>query len=79
MAITVDPGGKLVLGGRFTAVNGQAKDRFARLLPDGGLDEEFGTLSGANGDVLAMAMQPDSAFFKEQLAEARKKLDAEDR
>ena len=39
--IVLDGGGNIYIGGRFGAVNGAARQGFARLLPDGSLDDAF--------------------------------------
>jgi uncharacterized delta-60 repeat protein len=51
------PDGKIVLGGEFTSVAGQPRNRIARLNPDGSLDASFNP--GAGGTVNALAIQPD--------------------
>ena len=52
--------GKIVIGGRFTSVNGTTRNRIARLNSDGTLDDSFlATGSGINGDVFSSASQPD--------------------
>ena len=39
--IVLDGGGNINIGGRFSSVNGAARQGFARLLPDGSLDDTF--------------------------------------
>jgi len=51
--------GKLVLGGKFTAVAGVARGRIARLQANGALDTSFDPGAGANWTVFAVALQPD--------------------
>ncbi|GEM_PF-4089426 len=51
--------GKIVIGGAFTSYNGEPRGHVARLMPDGGLDANFDTSNGPNGDVLSLAIQPD--------------------
>ncbi len=58
-AIAVQPDGKLVIGGEFTAVNGVPRNNLARLNPDGSLDTVFGLGAGVNGRIEAMLLQPD--------------------
>jgi uncharacterized delta-60 repeat protein len=62
-AIAVQPDGKVVIGGFFTDVNGETRNRIARLNKDGTLDTLFGTGPGiqgtANAGVFALAAQPD--------------------
>ncbi|MEX1132391.1 MAG: T9SS type A sorting domain-containing protein [Flavobacteriales bacterium] len=57
--IAVQPDGKVLIGGFFSAVNGAARIRVARLNTDGSVDTGFTTGAGASGSVLAMALQAD--------------------
>ncbi|NBV24849.1 MAG: hypothetical protein EBS05_23385, partial [Proteobacteria bacterium] len=57
-AITVQPDGKLLLVGGFTAFNGLQANRIARLNPDGSIDTTVNFGTGANNFVSAMAVQP---------------------
>jgi uncharacterized delta-60 repeat protein len=57
-ALTLQTDGKLLIGGNFNAVNGQARSRVARLNADGSLDTSFNPGSGANGFVTALVLQP---------------------
>jgi len=57
-AIAVQPNGKILIGGDFTAVNGTPRSRVARLNADGTLDQIFmNGLSGANAAVTSVALQ----------------------
>jgi len=56
-ALAIQPDGKILLGGAFTTINGQARHYLARLLPDGALDPTF--TPSANQAVWAIAVQPD--------------------
>jgi uncharacterized delta-60 repeat protein len=60
LAAVIQPDGKIVIGGRFSAVNGIARNNIARLNDDGTLDRTFaeGTARGVNGQVNALAIQP---------------------
>ena len=59
-SLAVQPNGKIVIGGSFTNVNGQARNRIARLNPNGSLDTAFlSGLAGPNSDVAGVAIQPD--------------------
>src|SRR5262245_43092698 len=59
-AIAVQVDGKIVVGGAFSQVGGQARGNIARFNADGSLDQTFlVSRVGANGDVLAVAVQPD--------------------
>jgi uncharacterized delta-60 repeat protein len=51
--------GRVVIGGDFTAVNNIALGHVARLLPNGTPDPGFNPGAGADGNVLAVAVQPD--------------------
>ncbi len=57
--MTLQPDGKIIVGGYFTAFNSTSRGRLARLDVDGGLDGAFGTGTGANSTIRAMALQPD--------------------
>ena len=57
-ALALQAGGKLVIGGEFTAYGGLAINRIARLNPDGGVDTQFQPGTGANAVILTMALQP---------------------
>ncbi|MDO7847833.1 hypothetical protein Q5H92_15815 [Hymenobacter sp. M29] len=61
-ALAVQPDGKVLVGGDFTAYNGNAAapDYVLRLHPDGALDTGFNPSGGgANGIVRALALLPD--------------------
>ena len=65
-ALAVQPDGKIVVGGDFTTLGGggtgtTARNRIARLNPDGSLDPAFNP--GANDSVLALAVQPDGKIL----------------
>ncbi len=49
------PDGRLVIAGRFTSVQGSLALRTARLLPTGAVDATYGSRTGPDGDVLALA------------------------
>jgi uncharacterized delta-60 repeat protein/uncharacterized repeat protein (TIGR01451 family) len=57
-AIAVQPDGKILIGGEFTAVDGQSRQRLARLNRNGTVDQTFdpGLINGA---VRAIVVQPD--------------------
>jgi uncharacterized delta-60 repeat protein/uncharacterized repeat protein (TIGR01451 family) len=59
-ALALQLDGKVLLGGAFTNVAGQARSRLARLNTDGSLDLAFNVGSGANGTVFALALQADT-------------------
>jgi uncharacterized delta-60 repeat protein len=53
--------GKILIGGLFTQVNGQARASLARLLPDGSLDPTF--VGGADSAVEVIVEQADGRFL----------------
>lgn len=53
--ITVQPDGKILIGGEFTEVNGVARSRIARLNADGTLDTSFN--ASADGPVYSIVVQ----------------------
>ncbi len=57
LALAVQPDGKILIGGRFTKVNGVTRNYLARLNPDGALDTGFN--AHADGYVDALALRPD--------------------
>lgn len=58
-ALAVEPGGRILLGGAFTAVDGVARSGVARLESNGALDTSFNAGCGANDRVVALGLQPD--------------------
>jgi uncharacterized delta-60 repeat protein len=56
-ALAVQSDGRIVLCGAFTAYNGTARNRVARLNADGTLDGAFDSSSGANTDLYSLAVQ----------------------
>ncbi len=65
LALALQADGKLVAGGDFTLANGLARNRLARLLPNGALDLTFLTpnTAGANAPVRALASQTDARIL----------------
>jgi uncharacterized delta-60 repeat protein len=57
LAAVVQADGKIVIGGRFSAVNGIVRNNIARLNPDGTLDRSFAEQEGVNGQVNALVLQ----------------------
>ena len=59
-AVVVQPDGKIVIGGKFSEVNGVPRNNLARLNADGSLDRSFADkeVQGVNGQVSALALQP---------------------
>ena len=58
LAAVVQTDGKIVIGGRFGAVNGIVRNNIARLNADGTLDRSFAEQEGLNGQVNALVIQP---------------------
>jgi uncharacterized delta-60 repeat protein len=55
--------GRIILGGAFTAVNGTALNRLARLNTDGSLDMTFNPGAGASDMILSLAIQNDGMIL----------------
>lgn len=55
--------GRVVIGGEFTSISGQARKNVARLLPDGSVDPEFNPGAGPNAVVYSAAAQTDSRIL----------------
>lgn len=49
--VATQPDGKVIIGGIFQSINGVARNRIARLNPDGSVDSSFNPGTGANSDV----------------------------
>jgi uncharacterized delta-60 repeat protein/prepilin-type N-terminal cleavage/methylation domain-containing protein len=63
-AVAVQPDGRILIGGNFTAVNGTTRNRIARLNTDGTLDTTFANgLAGANDTVQTIALQTDGRIL----------------
>jgi uncharacterized delta-60 repeat protein len=58
-ALVIQSDGKILIAGRFTTVLSASRNRIARLNSDGTLDGSFDPGTGANGNIRAMALQPD--------------------
>jgi uncharacterized delta-60 repeat protein len=65
LAAAIQADGKIVIGGRFSAVNGIGRNNIARLNDDGTLDRTFADLPvhGVNGQVNALALQPQGGII----------------
>jgi predicted outer membrane repeat protein len=59
--LALQPDGKILVGGEFTSLGGQARNYIGRLHPDGRLDETFNP--NANNYVYALALQPNGAIL----------------
>jgi len=62
-ALSLDASGNIVAGGQFHSFNGSLYNGIARLLPNGTVDPTFNPGYGANGAVLATAIQPDGKIL----------------
>ena len=62
-AITLQPDGKILIGGAFTNVNDVPRRGIARLWPDGRLDTTFTNGAGADAAVRAIAVQSDGRIL----------------
>jgi uncharacterized delta-60 repeat protein len=64
-AIAIQPDGKILISGNFTSVNGEARNRLARLNHDGTLEDinTFNIGSGPDGIVTSVALQSDGKIF----------------
>lgn len=60
-AAALQPDGKIIIGGQFTAVNGTSRQSLARLNPDGSLDNNF--TPSANFQVGTVVLQPDGKIL----------------
>jgi len=56
-ALALQPDGRIVVGGAFTAYDGTPRPRIARLMPTGALDASFDPGSGLDGPVEAVALR----------------------
>jgi uncharacterized delta-60 repeat protein len=63
LAVALQKDGKILIGGKFTGVNGVACPHVARLQADGRLDAEFKPGSGPNETVQSIAVQPDGKIL----------------
>ena len=59
LTMTLQPDGKLLIGGEFISFNGAGRGGIERLNSDGSLDSGFDPGSGVSGGVYAIARQPD--------------------
>lgn len=59
--VAVQPDGKIIIGGAFTSVGGQARNRVARLNADGTVDTTFNPNVG--GTVNTLLLQPDGKIL----------------
>ena len=61
----LQPDGKILLAGQFTSINGQPRNRIARLNPNGTVESTntFNPGTGANADVFSAMWQPDGKIL----------------
>jgi uncharacterized delta-60 repeat protein len=66
-SITLQPDGKILVGGDFTTYNGATRNRIIRLNSDGTIDNTFnigpGTAGGFTGEVRTITLQPDGKIL----------------
>ena len=63
LAATLQPDGKIILGGVFTDINGVLGNGIAKLNSNGSVDTTFNTPSGSNNNVEEFAFQPDGKIL----------------
>lgn len=62
-AIALQLDGRILIAGSFSTYNGTNRSHIARLNSDGSLDPSFDPGNGANGDINALAVQPDGGIL----------------
>lgn len=62
-ATTLQPDGKILIGGEFGSYDATNRNAIARVNPDGSLDASFAPSSGANDTVFAIVGQPDGKII----------------
>lgn len=62
-AIALQQDGKILIGGDFLTYDGTPCNRIVRLNEDGSIDTSFTTDGGPNGNVMAIAAQPDGKII----------------
>ncbi|MGA2869111.1 MAG: Calx-beta domain-containing protein, partial [Verrucomicrobiota bacterium] len=56
-AMVLQPDGRIIIGGNFTAFNGANRQHIARLNTDGSVDTTFNPGTGVNGQILSIALE----------------------
>lgn len=62
-ACAIQSDGKIIIGGDFTAYNGTARNRIARINTDGTIDATFNPGTGANNDIQTISIQSDGKII----------------
>jgi uncharacterized delta-60 repeat protein len=62
-SVAVQPDGKIIIGGDFTAYNGVSRNNIARLNADGSLDATFNPATGGNDSVDAINILPNGKII----------------
>jgi len=62
-SISLQPNGKIIIGGDFTSYNGVSRNSIARLNSDGSLDDTFNPGVGANNIVYSTSLQPNGKII----------------
>ncbi|MBC8094581.1 MAG: DUF11 domain-containing protein, partial [Akkermansiaceae bacterium] len=62
-ALAIQGDGKILIGGEFSIVNGQNRNRIARLNQNGSLDNSFFVTSGADGTIFNINPQTDGTIY----------------
>src|SRR3990172_1754243 len=62
-AAVLQVNGKILIGGNFTQYNGTGRNYIARINTDGSLDATFDPGTGANGTIMAIAIQTDGKII----------------
>src|SRR3990172_3061964 len=62
-SIVIQTDDQILIGGYFTQYNGTGRNRIARINTDGSLDATFDPGTGANGTILAIAIQTDEKII----------------
>jgi uncharacterized delta-60 repeat protein len=62
-SVAAQPDGKVLIGGRFTLVNGTNRNGIARLNANGSLDDSFNPRPGTNSTVYSVTLQTNARVF----------------
>ena len=65
-ALSLQPDGKIIVGGDFSTANGLVRTRIARVMPDGSLDSKFSSINpalGVDDQVLSIINQTDGRIL----------------